>query len=255
VDQLELQKKRDSVLEALRKLDISYKHRQAQVSKSFSGYHKAAAVLSSFELGSIKPAAPLTEDETIEQLMTDSAVNSDARGGQSWSLLPDVRRAVIKEIGSREGLLGVLNANPQRPDDLLQKMLEAYLFENAPTVASQSLQQLTCTLQVVDWLKGTEGFTTPLPSDSDLRSRIETLHLLEPFEQLAGEHFRGRVKELGQLRNYVGVLPPASLLSGLRSKISSFVSLIEKPPLMIHGPGGMGKSTLIARFILDHAKL
>ncbi len=253
--EFEEQQKTDKVLEALKKRDLSYSPRAATELTSYTPYHKAAAVLSSFELSLIEPIYPVTEFEGIERLMADSTTTSDAEGKQCWTLSPEVRRQVLKEMGTRTELLKALEANPDRIKDPMQKMLEAYLVEEAPTVSSQTIEQLNCSLQIVSWLRGVEGFTKKLPNEAELRSRIEMLHLLEPFEKLAGSHFQGRKNELEQLRQYVGVLPAASVTRGLRNKIPLFASLREKPPLMITGPGGMGKSSLVARFILDHAKL
>jgi hypothetical protein len=258
VNEIEEQKKRDKVLEALKKRDISYTPRAATEATEATGYtpyHKAAAVLSSFELGFVNPLSPVTEAEGIERLMADSTTSTDAQGKQCWILLPEVRRQVLKQMGTRTELLKALEANPDRSNEPMQKMLEAYLVEEAPTVTSQTIEQLNCSLQIVGWLRGIEGFTKPLPNEADLRARIEMLHLLEPFEKLAGSHFQGRKNELEQLRQYVGVLSTASLMGGLRNKIPLFASIRQKPPLMITGPGGMGKSSLVARFILDHAKL
>ena len=62
-----------------------------------------------------------------------------------------------------------------------------------------------------------------------------------------------RANELQMLRDYVGVLPAASKLGSVwRFVKEQWYSLSERPPLLVYGPGGVGKSTLIAKFILDH---
>ena len=69
--------------------------------------------------------------------------------------------------------------------------------------------------------------------------RLEPGDILAPLEKLAGpkgSHFFGREAELEQLR--VHVLSPAGSPAEL--------------PLMIQGPGGVGKSTLLAKLIIDH---
>ena len=70
--------------------------------------------------------------------------------------------------------------------------------------------------------------------------------LLAPMHRLADDAFVGRTEELGQLRSYVFEQAPSRL--GIRL----FGSRPEAP-LFVYGPGGVGKSTLLARFILDHA--
>ena len=75
------------------------------------------------------------------------------------------------------------------------------------------------------------------------------------MQRLAGSEFVGRETELATLRRYVDYLPSAGLLESVQRISSRLLYSIfrERPPLVIHGPGGVGKSTLVARFILQHA--
>jgi Cdc6-like AAA superfamily ATPase/tetratricopeptide (TPR) repeat protein len=258
VDQLEMQQMRDLVAEELRQLDTSFQPTAESAQSRYTGYHEAAAVLSNYELGRLKSTSQSPERDGIERLLADSCITYDAQHRQRWTLLNEVRPAVLKQLGSRQALIHALEVSPERPDDTLQEMLEAYLRGNAPPVPSQTVEQLTCTLQIISWFKGVEALARELPSETQVRTRIEMAHLLEPFEKLVGQHFRGRVAELDQLREYVGVLPPDApqgLFAKLKKSVRNFRSLDEKPPLMIYGPGGMGKSTLVAKFILEHATL
>ena len=96
-----------------------------------------------------------------------------------------------------------------------------------------------------------------MPSDDDLRIRLEQRRLVEPLERLLRNRFEGRTRELERLRLHVGVLPATSW----RGKIAQYGrakseqgTADDRPrmPLVVYGPGGIGKSTLIARFLLDH---
>src|SRR5262249_37717732 len=92
-----------------------------------------------------------------------------------------------------------------------------------------------------------------LPNIDDVRARLDVLDFLAPFEAIAGDAiFQGRVSELDQLRNYIGVLPPQTL----RSKIARvWPRPTARPALSVFGPGGVGKSALIGRFVLEHWRL
>jgi hypothetical protein len=106
--------------------------------------------------------------------------------------------------------------------------------------------------QVCIWLRW-QASSPPAPDA--IERRTNWLRLLQPFEYLAGDdQFRGRVKELQQLRSYAGVLPPGSLLESVHRAFEETFGSSEKPPLLITGPGGVGNSTLWSRFILEHAR-
>jgi hypothetical protein len=54
------------------------------------------------------------------------------------------------------------------------------------------------------------------------------------------------------MRDYVDYLEKSSLSESAASLFRDVVDWHQKPPLMITGVGGIGKSTLVAKFILDH---
>jgi hypothetical protein len=214
-----------------------------------SGYLKAAAVLSYFDPQQLKPVG---EPGSLQELLTESTIVYDRDSRPRWTLHNEVRKQILRILGDREAMRAALEANPVRPDDTLQKMLEAYIQEQAPPLPEQDLDQLSSTLQVVEWMG---GILDGLPDRATVRVRMDWASFLKPFRSLADEHFRGRQSELRELREYVGVLEPSSISASIRRQVREIFSLNERAPLLIYGPGGTGKSTLLAKFILEHAEL
>lgn len=217
-------------------------------------YRKAASVLSFFDMQSIKPVDRISagKDEALESLYPDSQIVYDDKHQPHWTLRSDARRDALKRLQSLENIKLALDSNPTRPADPLQQTLEAYIFQNAPSLEQQSHQDLLRTLQVSEWLNGLiEG----VPEPKLVLQRLEIENLLASFHFLVGDHFRGREAELNRLAEYVGVIETGSISSLLSRGYRYVFSLTEKPPLVIYGPGGVGKSTLLAKFILDHLLL
>jgi hypothetical protein len=226
------------------------------------GLQEAAAVLMSFRIESLKPApgAPAADTpETVLALSLPSA--STASPERLWSMRSEPRIAALRQLRETGRLQVALDANPERSKDPVQAAFEAYLTGTAKPVEEQSeksftqaLVDLTAFQQIADWITAA-GF----PGAQDLamvRRQSEWLKLLQPFEHLAGDFFRGRVDELASLRSYVGVLLPQSLRESLHRGVRGVRSLFGPPdrPLLIYGPGGVGKSSLVSRFILEHAR-
>jgi hypothetical protein len=259
--------------------------------KRFGPYHQAAAVLATFETTTLHPA--FDEDATtsrdadsvkaVDTLLADSKLVAssspsytqpatrlpsfprtipssgtavDAHRRERWTLRTDVRREVLRGLGNRQRIETALAANrdPGTSSDPVQEMFEAYVRGTAPPLEKQSIRQVTGTLQVVDWLEGL-GLAHDLPERVAIQRRAEWLALLQLFFDLAGVDFAGRARELAQLREHVGVLPPGSIREHLSRIAASIFNLNEKPPLVIWGFGGVGKSTLVSRFIWEHATL
>lgn len=196
-------------------------------------YHPQAALLSSFRLdtGHYKGKA-------ADKLREDSiAVPGDA---SSFMLKDVVRRRVLRALGTRAAFEAALVAVPHRPTDSLQTLIEAAVKDTLPPLGDQTPQQLVAMLQVADWFADTELAPT-LPDANKIRALLERESLLSPMRLLAGKHFQGRKTELAAVRAYIGDRAEERAL--------------QRPPLLIFGPGGMGKSALVASIILDNVGL
>ena len=146
-----------------------------------------------------------------------------------------MRRSALKRLRARGALPAALAANPLRGTDPLQDALESYLLGAGRPLEDQGLEELISTLTVTEWL---EGVLPDLPQPADVHQRIAFERLLLPLRHLVGVHFAGRQRELQKLGTYVRQESP-----GRAGPV----------PLLIWGVGGIGKSTLLAKFILSHA--
>jgi|GEM_PF-1100352 len=222
--------------ELLKTLDTSY--RAADSPPLYNRFHQAAAVLAMFDPAVLKPApgAGKAGDEEMGALMEDSA-EVVVEGQKGYALAPDARRSVLASMGGTAAMRAALDANPQRASTDAQAMLEAYISGNAPPLEDQQPAQVNATFQVIQWL---EDLVEGLPSQDAVRRRWDYLDLLRTFDFLAGTKFRGREDELAWLRGYV---------------LGRTEGDARRPPLVIYGPGGVGKSALSARFIQRNAIL
>jgi len=220
-------------------------------------HHDAAAVLARYDPKKLTPlrdaGAPPDDTQTgVDALLADSTQIAEPRGGWSWSLNPDVRIGILRRLREQGHIAAALACNPGRPEVPVDRMLRAYLEGQPPALASLSPEELAAAREVTDWLRAA-GFAD-LPTRDEIISRFEWQALLKPFEYMAGEHFGGRIAELATLREYADVLPPSTRIRSAVASVRAVFNWLEKPPLVISGPGGVGKSSLVARFILEHAR-
>jgi tetratricopeptide (TPR) repeat protein len=204
-----------------------------------AAYREAAAVLAWFDPGAIRPSgASAPAQAPPPAFLAECVATPSPSAGARWVLLTEIRRQALAELLARGAFEAALAANPERPDEPLQRMLEAHLRRAAPPVEQQSLPDLVATLQVVDWL---EGVMEGLPPRERIQARLAREDLLRPLRRLSGEHFQGRASELARLRRHLGLEPSPEPVS--------------RAPLVLRAAGGMGKSSLLARLVLDYADI
>jgi hypothetical protein len=216
--------------------------------EALAPYLGAAALVTTFDPQTLQPLEPASLDPTdaIAGLLDHSSAFVDDDGEPRWALNTDVRREALARFSSGAELRAALARIPDRPDDAVQRSLEAAIAGTLPPLAEQDAAELARTLQVSTWL---DGVIDDLPDPAAVRRALERHTLLAPFRALVGDHFGGRRRELARLRSYVDVL----LAQGHREALERALRAeYEKPPLLIHGVGGAGKSTLVAQFILEH---
>jgi hypothetical protein len=218
-------------------------------------YRQAAAVLVSLKAPeSLQPVGGEGRHGEAEQTLTQDLIPATGRNFDGKVMLhPDARRAAIMELPTIKSRQRALDANPAERTGSLQLQLERYLLNVEIPLDEQPPEQLDETLQIVTWL---EGALPNLPPIEQVQGRLARRSFVAPFESLAGDAvFRGRRKELDQLRSFIGVLAPDALLTRVKSWASDWVRPNAMPALSISGPGGVGKSALVARFMLEHSRL
>lgn len=149
----------------------------------------------------------------------------------------------------------------------VEEVLWSYLLGEAKPLEKQDSRELLISQRVTGWLHGLTS-TLLVPEPDKVARQLARETLLQPFRHLTGEwkngrfisNFKGREEELKSLYGYLKVIPPSSFHARVSAAFSSLFDtawdfITSRPgtrPLLIHGPGGVGKSTLLAKLLLDH---
>jgi predicted acylesterase/phospholipase RssA len=220
-------------------------------------YREAAAVLAEFDHDTLRPhGAVAPESQARTELLADCDVTPGAGGRPVMSLRRSIRQAALRRLLATNQVQAALDANPDRPPTVLQQVFERCLVSGWPTDAGHGgFEESRALLSVLDWLEGLPGIAGGAPTMDAVSRRITREQLLQPFRDLVGTSFAGRRDQLAALADYVGVHDARRVSERVARTVEHVFSIDERPPLFVHGPGGCGKSTLIARFILEHAEI
>ena len=196
-------------------------------------YREAAAVLHCFDPGRLRPADErLAVRSPRALLFGDTVPVAGGRDSGLYTLKLDVRLAALRRLGGSERMRQAIEANPGRPMTGVQVMLEAWLAGTAPALERQSNEELNQTLQVVTWL---QGIVDGLPPEEEVRQWLDRRAVVRPFEHLVSHPLVGRAEQLETLRGHVARAKKPWLLS-------------------LYGPGGIGKSALVGKLLLDNTR-
>ncbi|KOG35523.1 MULTISPECIES: ATP-binding protein [Streptomyces] len=208
-------------------------------------YREAAALLGFFDAGELAALEEPANERALRDFIVRDCERVSTPAGPRWSLTAPARTEALELLGDRDRLLGGLAAVRPEPSDTGRAMAEAYLRGTAPTVEAQTMDQLAGTLRLTEWLAraprtaetlAEQGVS--LPATDDVRRAIEVTAILQPMRLLADDHFVGRRAELELLSRYAENPEPLPDLAACR-------------PVALYGPGGVGKSTVVSRFLLD----
>ncbi|MEU6672064.1 AAA family ATPase [Streptomyces sp. NPDC046727] len=195
-----------------------------------------------------------SEAAALREFLTHDCDRVNTRQGRRWRLVPSVRTATLERLRTPDELLAALRSGVPAGHDTVRDCAEQVLTGTAPALGDRSLDELHALLTLVRWFGDATGArralaerAVDLPRPDDIELHIERARLLQPLEALADATFCGRERELAALARYVGTEAPGT-----------GPAPADRPPgtgrrdwLLIHGPGGVGKSTLVARFALD----
>jgi cellulose synthase operon protein C len=199
------------------------------------------------------------DDKDLAAVLAACEIVSTADGPRR-RLRPDVRRAALKRMGTRAAMSDMLAGLSISSADPIQQMLIKLVKGESIDVEKLDRNELAALLIVIEWM---DGILDKLPDPAQVRARLAREDLAAPLRHLA-KNFIGREAELDQLRGYLGDVSQASSLRAGRKAISDFAGTIRSSlggdagpssPLFVHGIGGVGKSTLVARFGLELADL
>lgn len=219
-------------------------------------WYERAAVLAWFEprmIGAPSDSETLLDSDDWIALIADCEIARTAENGCRRRLKLVKRREVIAGLEDREDMRRALQETVDPPrHDPVQQALDALIQGERIDVSSLPQERLYALHIATEWLR---GLLEDLPDSQEIANRLRLDELLQPHRVLVGTGFVGRRKELDELRRYVEELPSSSLavriIGGARNLAHR---VLDHPPLVIFGPRGVGKSTLIARFVLDHAE-
>ncbi|MGN6110746.1 MAG: AAA family ATPase [Kofleriaceae bacterium] len=187
---------------------------------------EAAATHASFDPEALAPWGVASPASRVALLLESSQTR-----GPRWVISERLRAAALRRLADRGELSVARAANPTDASDPLDVLLGELIEGRASRLGEpRDPAGLRRQLTAVEWL---HGIVAPRPDLAVLRAALERAMLLEPFRHLTRGFFAGREPELARLAGY------ANGAGG--------------PPVFIHGPGGMGKSALLARFVLAHA--
>ena len=236
----------DMVAERMSQLVIE---KEAGTTPTELAYRKAAAVLASFVPSELRPVGAPPNAEALATLLHVCEPVYGSSGRLEWRLPDALRRETLESSYGEDELKQAATANAAE-GGLVQRMLSAYATRSAPPLDAQSYEDLLATAQVIPWL---HGIVPGLPDLDEVKDRLAIAEILAPMHRLVGSSFRGREDVLERLHDYADILPPGSRPKAIRRRLRKVASLLDNPPLVLHGLGGVGKSTVLAKFILDHS--
>jgi hypothetical protein len=233
--------------------------------------------MAAFDPDTLKPFGEPAEGD-LGRLLEDSAIE-DIGEETVWTLNNGSRQQALAALGTKERMKAALAANPR---DSVPKVacpqqckIEEWLDGKLPAEEGLSLDDLRQWRQVLEWFNAVEANPQ---LDQRLARAVKAREVLQPFRQLA-EHFQGRREELAQLERALfrdvtrlpawaqAQLPTLSFVRRGLQRLEAFLPFfaasrlmlfllrfLHRQPVMVYGPGGVGKSSLIAKFIVDSVR-
>jgi hypothetical protein len=154
---------------------------------------------------------------------------------------------VLARMLQRDGQDGLGRVRrPMEPDydEPLQRMLDAWTLGTDTPVEQRDEDELLASLDVWRWATeavaraGLTGKVATGPTRDEIESRLALLEVTRAVRKLVVAGVIGREAELQRLHEY-------------RLETTAGRGLTSEPAMVVDGIGGVGKSTLVARFVMD----
>jgi uncharacterized protein (DUF2235 family) len=199
------------------------------------------------------------ERRAAERTLLDFAETTLTPHGAKWILLHDARVAVLNASGAGDELQRAIDRTRTKFTDPFSVALRRYLESAGAVDETTDLATLEATRTAVAALEGVTTFT--LPSLDDLDREVEFARLLAQFARMTGEvpgkpgsdRFFGRDTELKTLRDYCEGIDAESYKTQL-TRVIQRARRTGIVPHVVSGVGGVGKTTLVAKFMLEHVR-
>ena len=203
-----------------------------------------------FKSSSRKPAIGMAS--TWPDFLADCQPDRSGDRCRSWTLKTELRKAALLSLGTRAHIRAARSANDAPIDDPVQRAFDQLLNDTVRVSPELSREELSALLVASDWL---QDVLDDVPKSDKILRLLPIAELLSPIRRLVGRSFVGREDELQRLRDYVGIIPaPSRARAAWRFMQDTIYNFTTRPPLMISGAGGVGKSALLAQFILQHVE-
>jgi hypothetical protein len=211
-------------------------------------YLQSAAVLSDFRPLNLKPFGGQWVVGECDTIMADDMIGVPGFPDSLRTLRPASREEGLREFSTPNEMWIARQLNLSEGGGDLQQAIDWILTGSLPQLDVFQEQQLMALLQAMRWFASR---VTGLPQASEVSRHLVRRRLISKFERLSSG-FVGRTSELRALREYVGVLEPTTVSDSVKRGLRSFFGADKAPPLVLHGIGGIGKSSLLGKFILEH---
>jgi hypothetical protein len=245
--------------------------------------------LSSFAQSRAVIQAAIQDTFTLEEVSVGDVERAALIAATEVVMLNKERRLCLSDAARAEVLAAVSNSSLYRstlraaviedqndfdkigtdPVRLPTAWLRSFLQGEFGDVVMAPRFELAAALTARRRLRLVSDLPSNVPAVAELERRLTFAELLEPLRLLIGaqggwdrihpatDRFVGRQSELAQLRGFVDELSSQSALEALgriATSVKTVLTQSERPNLLlVQADGGLGKSALLAKFVLDHA--
>ncbi|MFC7053078.1 hypothetical protein ACFQI3_10305 [Hansschlegelia quercus] len=225
------------------------------------------------------PSSLRTDGDSVSAalLAGSDAVTSDTR--RRLRLRNDARGEILRQSRTHGALKPILSETASsdkktlanlgsadaKPQDLASVWLRSYLREDAPRLEGAAPEHVQAAAEAAAALSSVKDLTTNLPTSDEIARLLALAEFRRPLELLVGapngggDRFAGREDELKRLRGFVDVLASHSVSEAVTRSFTrvtrtaaTFLNDGSARGLTVVAGGGLGKSTLMAKFALDH---